>query len=117
MDIKVLKKRSEFLEMKEKGETFTSPAFLISLYKGGEGVKVGYIVTKKTGNAVARNKSKRRMRAIIDALIRLNHNFKPPSEVSGLTIVLIARKFSLDRPFEKMLQETKEILVEQGCQF
>ena len=77
MQFEGLKKRSQFLEMRQKGETFPSPSFLISLAKGGEGIKVGYIVTKKLGNAVVRNKSKRRMRAVIDKLIRLNDNFLP----------------------------------------
>lgn len=117
MHFEVLKKRSQFLEMRQKGEVFPSPSFLVSVSKGGEGVKVGYIVTKKLGNAVIRNKSKRRMRAVIDKLIRLNDNFLLPKDETGLTLVLIGRKFSLDRPFEKMLQETKQILEKQGCTF
>ena len=103
--------------MRHKGETFPSPSFLVSMYKGGEGVNVGYIVTKKLGNAVIRNKSKRRMRAVMDKLIRLNDNSSVPEGTSGLTLVLIGRKFSIDRPFEKMVQETKKILQEQGCTF
>lgn len=117
MQFESLKKRSQFLEMRQKGEVFPSPSFLVSMHKGGNGVKVGYIVTKKLGNAVVRNKSKRRMRAVIDNLIRLNDNFLPPKDDTGLTLVLIGRKFSIGRSFEKMVKETKEILEEQGCTF
>lgn len=117
MNIQTLKKHSQFVEMKVEGETFPTPAFLVSVRKGGEGVRVGYIVTKKLGNAVIRNRSKRRMRAVVDQLIRLNESFSLPEGETGLTLVLIGRKFSVDRPFEKILQETKQVLEKQGCSF
>lgn len=117
MQVTTLKKRSQFVVMREEGETFPTPAFLVSLKKGGEGVHVGYIVTKKLGNAVVRNRAKRRMRGLTDALIRLNPSFSLPEGETGLTLVLIARKFSLDRPHQKMLAETKQVLEKQGCSF
>jgi ribonuclease P protein component len=52
---------------------------------------VGFTVTRKTGNAVERNRIKRRLRALADRM----HD-----EFSGSTdYVIVARRAALDAPF------------------
>ncbi len=68
--ITTLKKRSEFLRMRRAGK-FTCPYFVLRFLKAeeaGEGARVGYTVTTKCGNAVVRNRIKRRLRALVREL-------------------------------------------------
>ena len=65
------------------------PAFLLQARKRDEGeadgVRVGYTCSKKVGNAVARNRAKRRLREIARAVI-------PTEGQDGWDYVLIGRK-------------------------
>ena len=65
------------------------PAFLLQARKRDEGeadgVRVGYTCSKKVGNAVARNRAKRRLREIARAVI-------PIEGQDGWDYVLIGRK-------------------------
>jgi len=62
----VLKKRSDFLAA-AKGRREVTPGFILQVRPRGDGdplVRVGYTCSKKVGNAVARNRAKRRLREI-----------------------------------------------------
>jgi ribonuclease P protein component len=63
-----LKKRSEFIEVAKSNLRFYATHFLVQALPNKElsGIfRVGYVATKKTGNAVKRNKAKRRLRALV----------------------------------------------------
>lgn len=80
-----LKKRPEFLYVAQKGQKWVSDTVVVqSVQTDSDEVKFGYTATKKVGNAVVRNRSKRRLRAAVDELLK-SENFKPAN------IVLIAR--------------------------
>jgi len=55
-------------------------------------VRVGFTATRKIGNAVARNRAKRRLRAAADAVL-------PARAAPGFDLVLIARAGTAGRPF------------------
>src|SRR6201991_5280967 len=57
-----LKKRADFLRA-QKGVRRVTPSLTLEACPGPEGLRVGFTATKKLGNAVIRNRAKRRLRA------------------------------------------------------
>lgn len=74
-----LKKRKQFNWIFKNGkQVFSKDLVLIYTKTKSKSYKVGFSVTKKVGNAVTRNKIKRRLRAIVTKLqdkIENNHTF------------------------------------------
>lgn len=58
---------------------------------------IGYTASKKVGNAVARNRAKRRLRALAGEMM--------PSALRGHHYVLIARSATATRPFEALRRD------------
>ncbi|KND20194.1 ribonuclease P [Pannonibacter phragmitetus] len=97
--MKTLKKRSEFLAVAKGGRTDRRAFALQGLKRADEGpARVGYTVTKKTGNAVERNRIKRRLRA---AVAQLEDETVP----SGADFVIIGRRAALNQPFADLVRE------------
>jgi len=92
--------RSEFVELTKAGARWVTPAFIVQYLpnEGGDGVRVGFTATKKIGGAVQRNRAKRRMRGLVDAVVRLNTDFP---DVNA-RLVFIARKDMLVRDFAQL---------------
>jgi len=104
--METLKKRAEFLAV-SKGGRIGRRAFLIQglARKGAAQSRVGYTVTKKTGNSVVRSRIKRRLRAVVAAL--------DPKEVpTEADFVIVARQDALTAPFPKMIADLKSGLVQ-----
>ena len=58
-----LAKRADFVSA-SKAEKFVGNSIIVQArYNASENIRVGYTASKKVGNAVARNRAKRRMRA------------------------------------------------------
>lgn len=60
--------------------------------------RVGFTVTKKVGNAVVRNRVKRRLREA--ARMELAHSAKP-----GFDYVVIGRKATIERDFDRLRED------------
>jgi ribonuclease P protein component len=67
------------------------------------GMRVGFTVTKKIGNAVVRNRMRRRLRALARELL-------PMSGVHGADHVLIGRKGGIGRDFALLRSELAKAL-------
>ena len=74
--ISKLKKRKEFLIVSKKGKYINCKDFVIQFYKRSNSeentlglVRYGITASKKVGNAVSRNRAKRRIRVIIRELL------------------------------------------------
>lgn len=107
--VEIMKKRSEFVALNKRDNAIFRRGFVFQYEKNDSGkVKVGFTASKKVGNAIARVRAKRRMRALVDACMRLNPDF----ECSGASFVLIARKSILDCDFTKMEKDLKTALEE-----
>ncbi|HZD26474.1 MAG TPA: ribonuclease P protein component [Alphaproteobacteria bacterium] len=71
-------------------------------------VRVGFTVSRKVGNAVQRNRARRRLRAAADAVL-------PVAARPGHTYVLIGRKGTLTRPWTRLLADLDEALRRCGA--
>ena len=112
MNVTRLKRRAQFQELTNKGRKQVCPAFVLLCQKTNTGVvEVGFTASKKIGNAVKRNKAKRRLKALVDKVMRLNDKFG----CNGMEIVLIARYKVLDRSFDQMEEELKTALTALEC--
>ncbi len=102
-----LTKRSDFLAAARAGRAGT-PGFLLQARKRREIeadptlVRVGFTCSKKVGNAVARNRAKRRLREIARAVL-------PVAGRPGWDYVLIGRaEVTASRPFEQLKKDLSE---------
>lgn len=96
-----LKKRADFLCVKNKGNFQKFPYFLVQWCHHSNEVgqqRIGYTASKKVGNAVMRNRAKRRLREVVRLF------FKTKDFLTPVDIVLIARTSCTTAPF-MMLQE------------
>lgn len=99
----VLKKRSEFLAVAKGGRLARRAFVLQAIEREAEQgpqagpARVGYTVTKKVGNAVVRNRVKRRLRA---AFREAAHCARP-----GIDYVLIGRQGALEADFRTIVDE------------
>ncbi len=92
-----LKSRPQFLAVRE-GERRKGPYFLLEVLdrKAPESrPRVGFTVTKKQGNAVARNRMRRRLREAV----RLSGQF---AMLDGHDYVIVARRDTLKAPFAQL---------------
>ncbi|MGN6748997.1 MAG: ribonuclease P protein component [Xanthobacteraceae bacterium] len=96
-----LKRRSEFRAVAQAaGARAHASGFVLQARPRGERgpPRVGFTVTKQVGNAVERNRVRRRLRELVrlapPALLQAGHDY-----------VLIARRAALKVAFEAMLQE------------
>lgn len=115
--MKRLKKRSDFQRITKQGQAIKLPAFVFLYTDQGTAAstRIGFTATKRTvGNAVHRNRAKRRLRAIADATMRLNSNFCLPQGVTAFDGVFIARHKILNYPFEKAVKEFADALMKEG---
>ena len=70
---------------------------------GDETMRIGFTVTKKIGNAVVRNRMKRRLRALAREVM-------PEQGVEGADHVLIGRQSGIERPFATLRGELAKAL-------
>lgn len=97
-DLTILTKRADFLAA-NKGLRVARPGFvLLTRGNGEQGKRFGITVTKKIGNAVVRNRMKRRFRELLrDAL--------PVEGLPDHDHVLIGRAGGIERDFAQMREE------------
>jgi ribonuclease P protein component len=81
---------------------------LQALPRGDEGpARLGFTVTKKIGNAVIRNRTRRRIREAA----RLVLSEQP---VSGVDLVLIGRAGTIERDFAALQDDLRRALAKVG---
>ena len=105
LTVRTLKKRKDFLRVAKQDKKWISPAMIIQLSTMPDAIeqtdiRVGYTASKKVGNAVLRNKAKRRLREVVKQVMkaegRKNHDY-----------VIIAREPAVRYPFNEMIRDMK----------
>jgi len=82
------------------------PGFVLLVRPRGDDdstVRVGYTVTKKIGNAVVRNRMKRRFRSLVRDIF-------PTQAVVGADHVLIGRSTGIERDYATLASELQRAL-------
>ena len=104
-----IKKRSTFVKIRDEGKFLKSKNINLQILLNqnlDNTIGVGYTATKKIGNAVKRNRAKRRMRALILSLLKEdNILFK-----EKYSYVLIAKQSILKASFFEMHNQLKQCL-------
>ena len=80
--------------------------FVLLVRPRGDGdprIRLGLTVSKKVGNAVVRNRMKRRFRALAREIL-------PEAGIAGADHVLIGRTGGIERPFETLAEELRAAL-------
>jgi ribonuclease P protein component len=89
------------------GKRAPMPGFVLLVRPRGDGdasMRIGYTVTKKIGNAVVRNRMKRRLRALARDLL-------PESGIRGADHVLIGRNGGIERDFAQLRADLAKALA------
>ena len=112
VSVERLKKRAEFLRVAGTRRKWVTQGLILqgaprpgikpdTEYAGEDRLaRVGFTVTKKVGKAVVRNRVRRRLRAVADQLM---------SEMAlpGWDYVVIGRQQTIDRDFEKLVDDMR----------
>ncbi len=101
--------RSDFLRL-AGGQRRSTPAFTVQAApRDGDhsALRIGFTASRKVGNAVARNRAKRRLRALADRVMTEAAN-------PALDYVLVARTEAVARDFAVMERELRQALQKIG---
>jgi ribonuclease P protein component len=100
--------RRDFLAAAASGLRSAQPGLVLQARPtGADPLRIGFTVTRKVGNAVIRNRARRRLRAAADSVLR----GRPPT---GFDLVLIGRAGTLDRPFLALCEDLRRALARAG---
>ncbi len=104
-----LKRRAEFLRVASKGRKAPSPGLVLQAMQRGDTapVRLGFTVTKKVGNAVVRNRTRRRLRAAARLLLA-------ETPATGADLVLVGRDTTRTRPFALLIDDLRRGLAKLG---
>ena len=107
-----LRKRSDFLRVASTRSKHVTPGLIlqyrqhtlkeIQLSQSAE-LQLGFTVSKKVGNSVARNRVKRRLRAVARAIL-------PTKKSLHYDLVIIGRQNTIKRPFQDLLCDLEKAL-------
>ena len=97
-------KRSDYLRA-SKSKYFRSNSFIIQFYNRADdlGPRYGVTATKKIGNAIKRNKAKRRIRNLVKDLL-------PKYGKNGYDYVFIAKENLINEDWEVLKEESTSVL-------
>jgi ribonuclease P protein component len=101
------KRRGDFLRMASRGRKLARPGFVMQFIATGQAfpLRIGYTATKKIGNAVARNRARRRLKEAARLTLA-------GMKLDGVELVLICRQETATLPFETLCGGLKAALAD-----
>ena len=93
----VIKKRSDFLAA-NRGKRYATPGFVLLVrdrQDDSPAIRLGITITKKVGNAVIRNRMRRRFRALAQEMLA-------DKGKAGADHILIGRDSGIERDFDAL---------------
>ncbi|WP_417450110.1 ribonuclease P protein component [Kordiimonas sp.] len=92
-----IKKRPEYLAVAGTQRKWVTPAFIVQAMPGESDTspRVGFTVSKKVGNAVARNRARRRLKEVARQIVAAHGE-------PGWAYVFIGRQAAISYDFEKL---------------
>jgi ribonuclease P protein component len=103
-----LKRRREFLRVAGKGNRAARPGLVLQALPGTAGpLRVGFTCTKKLGNAVVRNRAKRRLREAARLMLA-------EGAPEGWDLVMIGRDSTRERNFKQLMGDLRGLLKQLG---
>lgn len=104
-----LKRRAEFLRAASKGRKAAVHGLVLQALTRDDGhvARIGFTVTKKVGNAVVRNRTRRRLKEAARLLLR-------ERPVSSVDLVLIGRDTTRSRRFTDLIDDLRRALTKLG---
>jgi ribonuclease P protein component len=114
--IRRLRRRSEFLRVARTRKRYAAPGLVLQVRRwtrdegiGSEAtVGLGFTVSKKVGNAVERNRARRRLKAVAAEVM-------PRCASTNTDYVVIGRRAALTRPFLDLLADLETALCRTGA--
>jgi len=106
-----LKRRSEFLRVAGARRKWAAPGLVLQARRrpeDGGAPRVGFTASRKVGGAVARNRARRRLRALAEKVMAVHAR-------NGFDFVLIARRTTINRPFAVLLDDLETALKQVGA--
>lgn len=105
--VPMLKASVDFQRLSREGKRWSGPAFIMQSAPSPGGFRLGLTASRKVGNAVVRNRAKRRLRE----LVRL---FLKEHALSGLDLVLIAKTAAASQDFARLNEDFRKGLAALG---
>lgn len=107
--LRQLRRRREFLHVAKRGDRKAAPGLVLQACPRTEAQDIGLGLTasKKVGNAVARSRARRRLRALARELL-------PDCAEPGYDYVLIARAATVTRPYARLREDLMGALRRLG---
>ena len=104
-----LKHRPEFLRVSAKGRKVPVHGLVLQvLAREDDGpARLGFTVTKKVGNAVIRNRTRRRLKEAARLLLKRRM-------LSGVDLVLVGRSTTRGRQFATLIDDIDRALTKAG---
>ena len=106
-----LKRRAEFLHVAAARKKWAAPGLILQVCPSIQAstsetagtpspaaLRVGFTASRKVGNAVMRNRARRRLKAVVGEVL-------PQHGVPGYDLVLIARPATVDRPYQDLIAD------------
>jgi ribonuclease P protein component len=103
-----LRRRSEFLVVAAKGRKSAMPGVVVQALAVPDQprARLGFTCSRKVGNAVARNRARRRLREAARRVL--------PPALAGWDLVLIGRPATVERPFPALVEDLSAAIRRLG---